>query len=234
MKSRTLVASLLLVLVSSVATAVHAASPSTPTPGRAGGVLKALTREDLTQGVLIHESSTLSTIWPAQPCGAVPGMVVTRVGVNFVDHLMLNHTRPPFNDVRRRRALSVAMDRAGFVKAVLGGGGVPGAALAPPPIGFWGLGGKDVPLGNDRVRARALLAEAGHGPSNPLKVEVVTRNIAIYRDGAAFVVDALRQVGVESTLRLIETAQWYGVNARREYQIGSSLAGLQDVWLDRR
>jgi hypothetical protein len=31
-------------------------------------VLKVLTREDLTQGFLIHESSTLSTIWAAQPC----------------------------------------------------------------------------------------------------------------------------------------------------------------------
>jgi peptide/nickel transport system substrate-binding protein len=130
--------------------------------------------------------------------GAAPGMVITRVGVNFVDHLMLNQTRPPFNDVRLRRALSLAMDRAGFVKAVLQGGGVPGAALAPPPIGFWGLAGKEVPLGNDKARARALLAEAGHGPGNPLKLEVVTRNIAIYRDGAAFVVDQLRQVGVES------------------------------------
>ena len=84
---------------------------------------------------------------------------------------------------------------------------------------------KDVPRGNDKVRARALLAEAGHGPNNPLKVEVVSRNIAIYRDGAAFVVDNLRQVGVESTLRLIDTTQWYGVSTRREYQMGSSIAG---------
>ncbi len=68
MKPRTLVASALLVLTSGVAMAVHAAPPTTPTPGRPGGVLKVLTREDLTQGFLIHESSTLSTIWPAQPC----------------------------------------------------------------------------------------------------------------------------------------------------------------------
>jgi hypothetical protein len=67
-ESRTLVACALLVLVSGVAIAVHAASPSTPAAGRAGGVLKVLTREDLTQGFLIHESSTLSTIRPAQPC----------------------------------------------------------------------------------------------------------------------------------------------------------------------
>jgi len=31
-------------------------------------VLQVLTREDLAQGFLIHESSTLSTIWCAQPC----------------------------------------------------------------------------------------------------------------------------------------------------------------------
>jgi peptide/nickel transport system substrate-binding protein len=157
--------------------------------------------------------------------GAVPGMVITRVGINFVDHLLFNHTRPPFNDVRVRRALSVGMDRAGFVQAVLQGGGVPGSALAPPPIGRWGLSGKDLPRGNDKARARALLAEAGYGPGTPLKLDVITRNIAIYRDGAAFVMDGLRQLGVEGTLRLIETAQWYGVTTRREFQLASSIAG---------
>src|ERR1700675_488423 len=68
MKPRTLVASALFVLVSSVAIAVHAASPSTPTSGRAGGVVKVLTEEHLPRAVRLHESSTLSTIWPAQPC----------------------------------------------------------------------------------------------------------------------------------------------------------------------
>ncbi len=157
--------------------------------------------------------------------GAVPRMVITRVGVNFVDNLMLNHTKPPFNDVRVRRALSAGIDRQGFVKAVLHGGGVPGVALAPPPIGLWGLGGKDVTLGGDKARGKKLLGEAGYTPSRPLRVEVVTRNLGIYRDGAAFVVDELRQLGIESTLRIIESAQWYGVSTRREYQIGASISG---------
>src|SRR5687768_5908102 len=78
---------------------------------------------------------------------AVPGMVITRVGINFADHLLFNHTKPPFNDVRVRRALSVGMDRPAYVQAVLQGGGVPGSALAPPPIGLWGLAGKDLPRG---------------------------------------------------------------------------------------
>src|SRR5580765_7340293 len=37
-------------------------------PGKPGGVMNVLTREDLAQGFSIHESVTLSTIWPAQPC----------------------------------------------------------------------------------------------------------------------------------------------------------------------
>jgi peptide/nickel transport system substrate-binding protein len=37
-------------------------------PGKAGGVLNVLTREDLTEGFSIHESVTISTIWPAEPC----------------------------------------------------------------------------------------------------------------------------------------------------------------------
>jgi peptide/nickel transport system substrate-binding protein len=58
-------------LVGSVALAVAApADAAGPAliPGRPGGVMNVLTREDLAQGFSIHESVTLSTIWPAQPC----------------------------------------------------------------------------------------------------------------------------------------------------------------------
>jgi len=36
-------------------------------------------------------------------------------------NLLLNHTRPPFNDVRVRRAVDLAIDRAGYIKAVTQG-----------------------------------------------------------------------------------------------------------------
>ena len=78
----------------------------------------------------------------------------------------------------------------------------------------------------DKARARKLLAEAGFGPSNPLKVEMATRAIAIYLDFAAFVVSELKQVGVEATLKQIDTAQWHPMATRREFQIGANLTGL--------
>ena len=35
---------------------------------KAGGVLNARLREDLPQGFALHETSTISTLWPAMPC----------------------------------------------------------------------------------------------------------------------------------------------------------------------
>src|SRR2546425_11096923 len=101
--------------------------------------------------------------------------------------------------------------------------------MAPMPFGVWGLLDKDLTAlpgygkpADEKARARKLLAEAGFGPSNPLKVEVTTRAIAIYLDFASFVVDELRRVGVETTLRQVDTVQWYNVTTRKEYQIGAN------------
>jgi peptide/nickel transport system substrate-binding protein len=157
--------------------------------------------------------------------GAVRGMIITQVGGAIADNLLLNITKPPFNDVRVRHALSHAIDRSAFVKAVLHGAGIPGGALAPRPIGFWGLAGNDVVIGGDKAKAKQVLATAGYTATNPLKVEVVTRNLAIYRDMASFVLSELKQAGVDATLRVIETVQWYGIATRKDFQLGANISG---------
>jgi peptide/nickel transport system substrate-binding protein len=161
----------------------------------------------------------------AQLKAAVPGMVITRVGAGNADNLLLNITKPPFNDVRVRRALSRAVDRQAFIKAVLQGSGIPGGAMPPRPVGFWGLAATDLGTPNDKAAARQLLAAAGYTATNPLRVEVVTRNLAIYRDMASFVLSELKQVGVEASLRSIDTVEWYGITARKDFQIGANISG---------
>jgi peptide/nickel transport system substrate-binding protein len=164
---------------------------------------------------------------------AVPGMVLTETASNVSENLLLNTRKPPFDNVKVRRALSFAIDRRTYTQTVHRGAAVIGASLAPKPWGVWGLLDRDLNqlpgyggAAAGRAQARKLLAEAGFGPSNPLKVELVTRAIAIYLDFAGFVVSDLKQVGVEATLKQIDTAQWHPMVTRREFQIGANLTGL--------
>ena len=53
-----------------------------------------------------------------------------------------------------------------------------------------------------------------------------TRAIAMYVDMASFVINELKQVGIEATLKQVETAQWHPMATRGEYQIGANLTGL--------
>ena len=64
---------------------------------------------------------------------AVPQMTINEVGAGGAENLLLNTTKPPFNDPRVRKAVSYAMDRRAFVKAVAQGAAVAGGALTLPP-----------------------------------------------------------------------------------------------------
>ncbi|MBI3507259.1 MAG: ABC transporter substrate-binding protein [Proteobacteria bacterium] len=169
----------------------------------------------------------------AQLKAAVPRMVITELNGNVSDNILLNARRPPFDDVRLRRAVSFAVDRRAYVRAVHQGGAVLGASLAPPPGGSWGLLARDLAglpgygrPAEDKARARALLAEAGYGPGTPLRLEVSIRAIPQYVDFASFVINELKQVGVEATLRQVESAQWHPLVTRGEFQMAANLTGL--------
>jgi peptide/nickel transport system substrate-binding protein len=53
-----------------------------------------------------------------------------------------------------------------------------------------------------------------------------TRAIPMYVDLASFVINELKQVGIEATLKQVETAQWHPMATRGDYQIGANLTGL--------
>ena len=166
-----------------------------------------------------------------------PSLVVTEIGQNGSDNVVINHKKPPFDNPLVRRAVNAALDRYAYVQGVRHRGAVVGAALMPRPAGAWGLLEKDLKTlagyrgsARDKAEAKKLLAEAGYGPGKPLRVELVTRSIAIYLDLASFVADQLRQVGVEAIVKQIETAQYFPMLTRREFQIGANLtaSGIDD------
>jgi peptide/nickel transport system substrate-binding protein len=164
---------------------------------------------------------------------AEPRIKMTLAAQNVNDNLLLNVTKPPFNNLKVRQAFSLSIDRRAVVATVHQGGAMVGAAMAPKPWGVYGLLEKDLASlpgygkgSDDKAKAKKLLAEAGFGTSNPLKLELAVRAIPMYLDFAAFVVNELKQIGVEGTLKQIETAQWHPYATRREFQVGPNLTGL--------
>ena len=164
---------------------------------------------------------------------AVPQLVITEVASNTSPNLLVNGTRPPFNDIRVRLAVSHAMDRRGFVQTVRQGAAVTGAGMLPAPRGTWGLVGPELERlpgygkpADEKAKAKRLLAEAGFTAAKPLKLEITTRAIASYLDFASFVVSELKRVGVEATLKQVDTVQWYAVTTRKEFQLGANVSGF--------
>jgi peptide/nickel transport system substrate-binding protein len=163
----------------------------------------------------------------------VPNLVITPYSTNVNDNIIMNIKKPPFDNVKMRLAVSHGIDRRGLIQAVHQGGAVVGASLAPRPHGVWGLLESDLnalpgygKAADEKARARKLLAEAGYSPQSPLRIEMVTRNISIYVTMASFVINELKQIGIEATLKQIESAQWHAMATRGDYQIGANLTGI--------
>jgi peptide/nickel transport system substrate-binding protein len=164
---------------------------------------------------------------------AVPQMVFHTVAQDVTDNIIMNVKKAPFDNPKVRLAVSYAIDRRGLIQASHQGGAILGAAMLPRPFGVWGVSDKDLltmpgygKADEMKTRAKKLLAEAGITPDKPLKVEMGTRAIAIYIDMASYVINELKQVGIDATLKQVETAQWHAMATRGDYQIGANLTGL--------
>jgi oligopeptide transport system substrate-binding protein len=104
------------------------------------------------------------------------------LGTYFV---AFNTTVKPFDDVRVRKAFSLALNRDQITKAVVRGGTRPARGLVPPGIN---LGGKDHRetagdlVRDDVAEARRLLAEAGYpnGRGFP-RVRYLTNDLELHR-----------------------------------------------------
>ena len=110
----------------------------------------------------------------------LPGWVRTTPSLNTT-YWTFNSTKAPFDDVRVRKALSMALDREFMVKSVLTPGYVPAYNMVPPGIDNYNVthpevSWKDTPRAERLVEAKALLEAAGYGPSNPLSFQYIHRS----------------------------------------------------------
>lgn len=91
-------------------------------------------------------------------------------------YYVFNTQRKPFDDVRVRKALSLAIDRDTITEKILGQGQLSAFSLTPPSVDGFELKPPVSELMSKETRikqAKALLAEAGYGPQNPLDVNIL-------------------------------------------------------------
>ena len=102
-----------------------------------------------------------------------PGLLTT--------YWSINSSEAPFDDVRVRKALAMAIDREFLVESVLTPGFIPAYNFVPPGIANYETDRPEVDWANIGRRerlmeSRRLLEEAGYGPDNPLRFEYKHRS----------------------------------------------------------
>lgn len=133
--------------------------------------------------------------------------------------VFMNATRPPYNDIRVRQAISLAIDRDAAINVVKQGQARRGGYMAPH--GVWTIGeaevrkfdGYDKP---DIQKAKQLLQAAG--VTTPLEASATTRTD--FKDFAEFVKDQLAKIGINLKLTLADTATAQPVLIRGDFDIG--------------
>lgn len=124
-----------------------------------------------------------------------------------------NSEQAPFNDVRVRRALSIAIDRKAGQNAIRritntripGGFLRPGNEFALPSAELEKRPGFGAGIEADRAEARRLLAAAGQ---SQLKIKLTNRNVQDpFQNLGIFVIDQWRRIGVTVEQELLDVAQ---------------------------
>ena len=140
----------------------------------------------------------------------------------LLTYMMFNNDDPVLKDVRVRRALAMAIDRAAIVRAKLGGRAVLATGLLAPS--HWAYAKVPLPA-HDLDAARALLDEAGYrdpdGPGGKPRLSLSYKCSADpFRLGLARVIaHDLEQLGIEVDVRSYEFATFFADVKKGAYQL---------------
>lgn len=123
----------------------------------------------------------------------------------------------PFQDVRVRRAMSLAIDREAIVERIMDGAAAPAEQFLP--AGMFGTIENPPALEYDPERARELLAEAGY--PDGFKVTFHATNDRYINDAqvAQAVAQFLSQIGIETELDAMTRSIFFTRRSEREFSM---------------
>ncbi len=117
----------------------------------------------------------------------------------------INTRREPFGDPRVRQALSLAINREILVDKITRAGEVAAYSLVPPGTSNYDMGPafaefKGTSMDERMEQAKALLAEAGYGPDNPLQFTLSYNTSENHKKVAIAVASMWKPLGVKAEL----------------------------------
>jgi peptide/nickel transport system substrate-binding protein len=136
----------------------------------------------------------------------------------------LNMKAPPLNDVRVRRALSLATNRQACLQTVLGGSGKVAAMIPESHIGGYD-GVSELPYyKHDVAAAKKLLAEAGHANGLDLGDYIVVAANPLDVACAQILQQQWAEAGIKVAIKPMETAPLIAMWRKGEYATLLSVA----------
>ncbi|MDQ0273653.1 glutathione ABC transporter substrate-binding protein [Cytobacillus purgationiresistens] len=147
---------------------------------------------------------------------AMDKIEIDRVRGTRMDYVSFNLNKPPYDDVKVRQAIAMAIDKEDVVKGILDGQGIPAVGpLAPNVIG----NSQDLePLPYDVDAAKELLAEAGH-PDGFKTTIYVNEGSKERADIAELVQAQLAPIGIEVEIEVIEWATFLEKTGAGEHEL---------------
>lgn len=145
----------------------------------------------------------------------IPEVKATRIPGLTTFYMGFNMAKKPFDDVRVRRAINMAVDVATATRVAFEGFAVPAKGPLAPTVQF---ARGDLPgYKYDVAQAKKLLAEAGY--PNGFKTSIWTNNNPVRIKYAEIFQEQLRQVGVEVKIEIMEFAPYLDRTALGEHDM---------------
>ena len=145
---------------------------------------------------------------------------VTSAVAGIPDYLGLNVRKPPFDNPKVRQAVALAISRSDIRDVAYLGTGELGLEEVPTGSSWYDPSGVFA-AEPDIAKAKQLLAEAGF--PNGLSVEYLglTQYPELLKTGQV-VREALKQIGIDMTIKAVEVSVWYDAFVAGNYQITSA------------
>lgn len=148
--------------------------------------------------------------------------------VNY--YYTFNMTKKPFDDVRVRKALSMSVDRKIIANRILKHGFYPLYSFTSPGMHDYTrqeVDFKETPIDKRIVEAKRLLAEAGYGPDNPLKIELAYNTYEIHALVASAMAGMWEQnLGIKVRMVNTEATVHYNNLKDQNFEISRAAFGI--------